>query len=170
MKKTKAIAITILAIFLIIAATAAYMTQTPNSQLSQEALDWQIKVTGNLADPLTLTGENVTLLQPQTIHGEFRPGDAKNRTSDWTGIPLTTILHAANPSTQATKVSIIGNDNYTKAFTLDQIRSGNILLGYLENGKPLPTSEGGPFRLFAPSDSYKWGQYWVKYVVEIRVT
>jgi DMSO/TMAO reductase YedYZ molybdopterin-dependent catalytic subunit len=131
---------------------------------------WTIKVTGNINYPITITGKNLTVFQTRTIHGEFRPSGDPNRTSDWTGISILDLIDAAHPSGNPTQVSIVGVDNYSKTFTITQLSEGKMMLGYQENGQPLPVSEGGPFRLFAPSDAFKWGQYWVKYVVEIKVT
>jgi DMSO/TMAO reductase YedYZ molybdopterin-dependent catalytic subunit len=122
-----------------------------------------------VGNPVTLTGKNLTTFKAQTVHGEFRPGGDPNRTSDWTGIPISDLIEAAHPTGDISKVSIVGVDNYIKAFTLSQVKTGAMMLGYQENSQPLPVSEGGPFRLFAPTDAYKWGQYWVKYVVEIRI-
>jgi DMSO/TMAO reductase YedYZ molybdopterin-dependent catalytic subunit len=130
---------------------------------------WIVHVTGNIAYPIALTGENLTTFKAQTVHGEFRPGGDPNRTSDWTGISILDLIDAAQPTGNISKVSLIGVDNYTKTFTLTQVKAGEMMLGYQENSQPLPVSEGGPFRLFAPTDAYKWGQYWVKYIVEIRV-
>jgi DMSO/TMAO reductase YedYZ molybdopterin-dependent catalytic subunit len=130
---------------------------------------WIIHVTGNVAHPIALTAKNLTLFSPKTVHGEFRPGSDPNRTSDWTGISILDLIDAAHSTGNFSKVCIVGVDNYTKTFTLAQVKAGDMILGYQENSQPLPVSEGGPFRLFAPTDAYKWGQYWVKYVVEIRV-
>jgi DMSO/TMAO reductase YedYZ molybdopterin-dependent catalytic subunit len=130
---------------------------------------WVVHVTGNVAYPIALTGENLTAFKAQTVHGEFRPGGDPNRTSDWTGLSILDLIDAAQPTGNILKVSIVGVDNYTKTFTLAQIKAGEMMLGYQENTQPLPVSDGGPFRLFAPTDAYKWGQYWVKYIVEIRV-
>ncbi len=145
----------------------------PSYQIAQvtevNSQPWIVKVTGSITNPLALTGANLTVFEAQTIHGEFRPGGDPNRTSDWTGIAILDLIDAAHPVANITQVSIIGVDNYTKIFTLTQLNDGEMMLGYQENGQPLPISEGGPFRLFAPTDAYKWGQYWVKYVVEIRV-
>jgi DMSO/TMAO reductase YedYZ molybdopterin-dependent catalytic subunit len=130
---------------------------------------WIVRVTGTIAHPIVLTGENLTSFNPQTVHGEFRPGGDPNRTSDWTGIPISDLIDAAQPTVNISRVSIVGVDNYTKTFTYAQVKAGEMMLGYQENAQPLPVSEGGPFRLFAPTDAYKWGQYWVKYVAEIRI-
>jgi DMSO/TMAO reductase YedYZ molybdopterin-dependent catalytic subunit len=130
---------------------------------------WMVRVTGNVVNPIVLTGGNLTAFNAQTVYGEFRPGGDPNRTSDWTGITILDLIDAAQPTGNISKVTIVGVDDYTKTFTLAQAKAGEMMLGYQENSQPLPVSEGGPFRLFAPTDAYKWGQYWVKYVVEIRI-
>jgi DMSO/TMAO reductase YedYZ molybdopterin-dependent catalytic subunit len=135
-----------------------------------QSAPWTISIIGNVANPLEITGENLTTLQSQTLRGEFRPGGDPNRTSDWTGLPILTVLDTAKVSSQARQISVIGIDGYTKNFTLDQVREGQMMIGYQENGQSLPTSQGGPFRLFAPTDQYKWGQYWVKYIQEIKIS
>jgi DMSO/TMAO reductase YedYZ molybdopterin-dependent catalytic subunit len=130
---------------------------------------WAVSITGDVANPLVITGKNLTDFQSQTLRGEFKPGDESNRTSDWTGLPILDVLQSAKVSDQAKQVCVIGIDGYEQNFTLDQVRDGKMMIGYEENEKPLPASQGGPFRLFAPTSEYKWGQYWVKFVVEINV-
>ncbi len=134
-----------------------------------ESDPWTVSVTGDVANPLTITGKNMTDFSTQTLHGEFRPGDAPNVTADWTGIPILEVLQAAKASSQASQVCFIGIDGYEQNFTLTQVREGQMLFGYQENGQYLPTSQGGPFRIFSPTPDYKWGQYWVKFVAEIYV-
>ena len=131
---------------------------------------WAISITGNVANPIVITGKNLTDFQSQTVHAEFRPGNEPNRTSDWTGIPIMDALQSAKVSNQAQQITVVSIDGYDKNYTLDQIRDGQMMIGYQENGKPLPTSQGGPFRLFAPTDEFKWGQYWVKFIKEIKVS
>ena len=132
---------------------------------------WIVSVTGNIANPISITGKNLTVFQSQTITGEFRPGGDPTRTSDWTGITLIDLINIAQITNRAAQVSVIGIDNYTKTFTLEQLQAEKMMmLGYQENGEPLPINEGGPFRLFIPTNTYKWGQYWVKYVTEIKVS
>ncbi len=130
---------------------------------------WTVSVAGDVANPLVISAENLTDFQPQTLHGEFRPGDAPNMTADWTGIPILEVMQSAKASDRASQVCVMGIDGYEQNFTLAQLTAGEMLLGYKENGQYLPTSQGGPFRIFAPTPDYKWGQYWVKFVVEIYV-
>jgi DMSO/TMAO reductase YedYZ molybdopterin-dependent catalytic subunit len=108
--------------------------------------------------------------QSQTIHAEFRPGGEPNLTSDWTSIPILGPLQSAGASNHAEQISVIRIDGYEQNFTLDQVSDGKMMIGYQENGNPLPLSEGEPFRLFAPTPQYKWGQYWVKFIQKIIVS
>lgn len=147
--------------------SSAYQVEQVSEISSQP---WTISVTGNIAKPLVISGKNLTEFKSQTIHAEFRPGDQPNRTSDWTGLPILDVLQSAQVSNQAEQITITAIDGYQKNYTLSQVRDGQMMIGYQENGTPLPTNQGGPFRLFAPTDQYKWGQYWIKFVKEIKVT
>jgi DMSO/TMAO reductase YedYZ molybdopterin-dependent catalytic subunit len=79
-------------------------------------------------------------------------------------------LQSAGVSNHAEQISVIGIDGYEQNFTLDQVSDGEMMIDYKENGNPLPLSEGGPFRLFAPTPQYKRGQYWVKFIQKIIVS
>lgn len=131
---------------------------------------WTVSVSGAVSNPLTITGENVTDFQQTTVHAEFFPGGEPNRTSDWTGASMMTVLKAANMSNTADMVTFIAIDGYEQNFTITQIQDSQMLLGYIENGKAFPLNQGGPFRLFLPTEQYKWGQYWVKFVHMIIVS
>ncbi len=129
---------------------------------------WTISISGEVSNPLFITKENLTSFQSRTVYAEFAPSE--KRWSNWTGLPMLDVLQAANTSDRAEKVTIIAVDGYTKDYTLEQVADGQMLIGFYENGKPLPQSQGGPFRLFAPTDQYKWAQYWVKFVNQIIVS
>jgi len=131
---------------------------------------WTVSITGAVENPLIITGENLTFLQSKTVRSDFRPGDEPNRTSNWTGLSMMDVLRAANMSDKAESVTIVAIDGYTKNYTLQQAQDSLMMIGYQENGNPLPLSQGGPFRLFLPTDEYKWGQYWIKFVKEIIVS
>jgi len=146
---------------------AEYQVQTVSEIHSNP---WTIAISGAVSNPIVITGENITFLQANTVHAEFRPGGEPNRTSDWTGLPMMDVLKAANMSDRAETITIIAIDGYEKNFTLQEAQDSLMMIGYQENGNPLPLSQGGPFRLFLPTDQYKWGQYWVKFVHEIIVS
>lgn len=129
---------------------------------------WTFSISGNVSNPLTVSSENLTSFQEETVHAEFVPSDGK-RTSDWTGLSVLNLLESANASSRASKITIVAIDGYTKDFTLTEVEESNMLVGYAENGNHLGQSQGGPYRLFTPADEYKWAQFWVKFVKEIIV-
>jgi DMSO/TMAO reductase YedYZ molybdopterin-dependent catalytic subunit len=129
---------------------------------------WVMSISGEVATPLVITRQNLTSFQSRTVYAEFAPSE--KRWSNWTGLPILDVLRAANVSSRAEKITVIAIDGYAKNYTLDQVSEGQMLIGYAENDSPLPHSQGGPFRLFAPTDQYKWAQFWVKFVSQIIVS
>ncbi|MCW4015058.1 MAG: molybdopterin-dependent oxidoreductase [Candidatus Bathyarchaeota archaeon] len=129
---------------------------------------WTVSITGAVKNPITISSKNMTLFQQVTVEAEFVPGDG-SRTSDWTGLSVMDILEAANMSYRAEKIVVFAIDDYSRNYTLQEIEEAQMLVGYQENGEPLSQNKGGPFRMFLPVDKYKWAQFWVKFVTEIRV-
>ena len=129
---------------------------------------WSVSVSGNVANPFVITKGNLTSYSSTTVYAEFAASE--KRWSNWTGISILELLQYANASSRAETVTITAIDGYTKNYTLQQIQDGQMLLGYAENNQPMPYNQGGPFRLFAPTDQYKWAQFWVKFVVDIKVS
>jgi DMSO/TMAO reductase YedYZ molybdopterin-dependent catalytic subunit len=130
---------------------------------------WMMTITGKeISNPLTITRANLTSYPSTTVYAEFAP--SVKRWSNWTGLPILDVLQMANMSARAEKITIIAVDGYTKNYTLTQVADGQMLIGYAENDQPMPHTEGGPYRLFCPTDQYKWAQFWVKFVTEIIVS
>jgi DMSO/TMAO reductase YedYZ molybdopterin-dependent catalytic subunit len=119
---------------------------------------------------LVLTGSNITNYEVKTVTAAFAPGGEPQRTSDWTGVTLSSILQASGVSSGATKITVTAIDGYSREYTLAQVDSLGILVGYQENGAYLTNEDGRPFRLFVPAEDFKWGQNWVRWVSEIVVS
>ena len=130
---------------------------------------WTVTVSGAVANPITLSSQNMSTLQEVTVEAEFVPGDGK-RTSNWTGLPIMDLLDAANKSYRAGKITVVAIDGYVKNYTFWEIEDSQMMLGYTENGEHFGQENGGPYRLFLPVDKYKWAQYWVKFVTQIIVS
>jgi DMSO/TMAO reductase YedYZ molybdopterin-dependent catalytic subunit len=131
---------------------------------------WVLSVSGAVSNPLTLTGGNVTNFEVKTVHAAFAPGGAPQRTSDWTGTSLWSFLEASGVQAGASKVTVTAIDGYSRDFTVTQVQDLNMLIGFKENGVYLPVEGGAPFRLFVPTEDFKWGQNWVRWVSEITVS
>jgi DMSO/TMAO reductase YedYZ molybdopterin-dependent catalytic subunit len=131
---------------------------------------WTINITGTVTTPIVLTGENITNFETVTVNAAFAPGGEPQRTSDWTGTKLWSILQAAGISESASKITVVAIDGYTRDFTVTQVKDLNILIGFKENGEYFSPVMGQPFRLIVPVEDFKWGQNWVRWISEIEVS
>lgn len=131
---------------------------------------WIITVNGTVSNPFVLTGDNITNYEVKTVTATFAPGGEPQRTSEWTGVTLTSILQASGVSSSATKITVSAIDGYSREYTLGQAQTLGILIGYQENGAYLSPDNGAPFRLVVPIEDFKWGQNWVRWVSGITVS
>ncbi len=131
---------------------------------------WTVTVNGEVSNPMTLTGGNITNFEVKTVNAAFAPGGDAQRTSDWTGVTVSSILENSGVASSATKITVVAIDGYSREFTLEQVYSTGMLLGYQENSAYLSPNDGQPFRLFVPTEEFKWGQNWVRWVSEITIS
>lgn len=131
---------------------------------------WTITVNGSVTYPMVLTGNNITNYEVKTVNAPFAPGGEPQRTSEWTGVTVESVLQASGIFSNATKITVTAIDGYSREFTLAQVQSNDMLIGYQENGKYIPPNDGAPFRLFVPTEEFKWGQNWVRWMSEITVS
>lgn len=131
---------------------------------------WIIVVNGAVNHQLIITGKDLEDYQTKTVQATYAPPDGPQRVSNWTGITLSSILQASGVSSEASKVTISAVDGYSKEFSLQEAQRLGLLIGYQENGVALSKVDSQPFRLVVPSEEFKWAQFWVKWVSEIKVT
>ena len=131
---------------------------------------WTINVTGAVSNPLVLTGNNLANYETKTVQAALAPGEEPQRTSEWTGVSLWSILQASGVSEGASKVTVSAIDGYSREYTIQQAKDFGILIGYKENGAYLTPVNGQPYRLVVPMEDFKWGQYWVRWVSGVTVT
>jgi DMSO/TMAO reductase YedYZ molybdopterin-dependent catalytic subunit len=130
---------------------------------------WNINIAGTNT-PIVLVGSNITNFETKTVTAAFAPGGEPQRTSNWTGVSLWSVLQAGGIPTGASKVTVTAVDGYNRNYTVAQVKSLGILIGTQENGKPLTPSDGQPYRLIVPTEDFKWGQYWVRWVTQVTVS
>ncbi|MCW3999125.1 MAG: molybdopterin-dependent oxidoreductase [Candidatus Bathyarchaeota archaeon] len=131
---------------------------------------WILTVNGSVAHSMVLTGTNITNYEVKTVTAAFVPGGEAQRTSDWTGVSVQSLLDAAGVSLGASKITVTAIDGYSREFSLSQVQSTGMMVGTQENGVYLSPDGGAPFRLFVPTEEFKWGQNWVRWVAEITVS
>jgi DMSO/TMAO reductase YedYZ molybdopterin-dependent catalytic subunit len=141
-----------------------------NSVVEISLQPWTTSVTGAVSNPFVLTGSNITDYDVKTVQAAFAPGGEPQRTSDWTGASLWSILQASGVSSGASKVTVSAIDGYSRDYSIQQVQDLGILIGYQENGAYLTPSNGQPYRLVVPTEDFKWGQNWVRWVSQITVS
>ncbi len=84
----------------------------------------------------------------------------------WKGVPLHTLLEAASPLPQATKVRLHGVDNYSDTIPLAKALDPATMIAYEMNGERLPQRHGYPARLIVPG---YFGEKSVKWLTQIEL-
>jgi DMSO/TMAO reductase YedYZ molybdopterin-dependent catalytic subunit len=115
-----------------------------------------------------ITASNITSYGVKTVRATLATDCEPQRTSDWTGVTLESIMDSVSSS--ATKVSVTAVDGYSRDFTVEQVKSSGLLLAYQENGQPLALSSGRPYRLVVSTGNSTLAPYWIKNITEITVS
>ena len=144
-------------------SSGLHMTGTPQDI---DLASYRLKVTGRVDRPLSLTYDDLRCMpRIQTSDVLICPGYFEDEAT-WAGASLAHILDLANVQAGATRLTLVGADEYMAQVTLQQARAGNSYLAYEWEGKPIPILHGFPVRaVFPPLQGNKW----VKWLIEIRV-
>jgi DMSO/TMAO reductase YedYZ molybdopterin-dependent catalytic subunit len=131
---------------------------------------WTISVTRAVSNPIVLTSGNITNYETKTVQAALAPGGEPQRTSAWTGTSLWSILQASGVSSSASKVTVTAIDGYSREYSVAQVKDLGLLIGFKENGAYLSPVNGQPYRLVVPTEDFKWGQFWVRWVSQVTVS
>jgi DMSO/TMAO reductase YedYZ molybdopterin-dependent catalytic subunit len=151
---------------------------------------WSLRVGGNVTAALELSladlrsmsevtrvvtmecaGNGRTLMEPRAIGQPW--GLEAVSTSEWTGVPLRSVLELAGVCDDTIDVVFTGadrgvssgvEDQYRRGLSLDDAMVDEMLLAYEMNGRPLEPQNGAPLRLVAPG---WYGMAHVKWLTEI---
>jgi DMSO/TMAO reductase YedYZ molybdopterin-dependent catalytic subunit len=151
---------------------------------------WRLTVEGEVETPLELTYDEVTAMESRTLPvtlecagngrafltpaasgAQWERGAVS--TAEWTGVPLTEVLHRANLKSSVRDVIFEGADrgeiedpsgpagevHYARSMPL-QKANDDVLLAFKMNGEALTPAHGAPLRLIVPGwygmASVKW--------------
>jgi DMSO/TMAO reductase YedYZ molybdopterin-dependent catalytic subunit len=157
-----------------------------------DAATWQLRITGRIARPLTLTLAELRRRSARTVRVTMEcAGNGRARlgprpvsqpwlleavgTADWTGVPLRDVLREAGVDPAAVEVVFTGADHgiergveqdYQRSLPLTDAMAEDVLLAFAMNGAPLPPQHGAPVRLVVPG---WYGMAHVKWLREIAV-
>lgn len=132
---------------------------------------WQLRVTGLVETPLTLTYSQLLALPRMDEYVTLRcvdslPGSHLMSNAYWSGVSLAPLLRRAGVRAEADMALTRAPDGYQETLPLALALEPTALLAYAMNGETLRRRHGGPARLLAPG---YFGFKNVKWVTEIEV-
>ena len=155
-----------------------------------EVGSWKLQVSGEVANPLTLTmdelkklprveligvlecaGNGRSFYEPTVPGAQWRYGAVGN--ARWAGVRLADVLKKAGVKPSARELIFDGVDvpigkmpDFQRGIPLAKATDPNTLLAYEMNGEPLTTAHGFPLRVVSPG----WAaDSWVKWLKGIQV-
>ncbi len=164
MKKTFTNSITAITIALIAISFTYVFIYPINSTPVDVKADWQLTVTGLVANPLNLNWTEIATMPKSTVNAAIICVDFPSNIvaqGNWTGIKLRTLLEEAEPSTAAIKVAFYAADGYSTDLSMETAMHDNIILAYEKDGEPLNS-----LRLVVPG---KWGYKWISQLTRIEL-
>ncbi len=120
--------------------------------------DYRLEVTGAVANPLSLSFDDLAELPQTQMTKDFQCVTGW-RVDDvpWSGVLLRDVLIAAGANTSQTALRFFSFDGaYTESLTMGQSLRDDVLVASSMYGKPITREHGGPVRLYvAPMYGYK---------------
>jgi len=151
-----------------------------------EAANWSLRVGGAVAQPQTLTLQDVLALPQRTLRvtmecagngrARLRPRPVSQpwlyeaiSTAEWTGTPVWPLLERAGIADDAVEVVFTGADHgmqgdveqdYQRSLSIVELQRPEVMLAHSMNGRSLEPQHGFPLRLLVPGwygmTSVKW--------------
>lgn len=84
----------------------------------------------------------------------------------WTGVPVSYLLDKAGVPPDASEVTFIAMDRYSRTLPMELVRNEGTFVAYEVNGVPIPLKHGYPYRLVVKG---LYGENWVKWLRQIEV-
>ena len=135
------------------------LTAEPTPRLATDS--WELTVSGQVEEPMTLTWDQIHALPPSTYDGDIHCVTTWSKLGvSFTGVSVDTLLAAARPLASATHVLAVCHTGYTTNLPLADVTDGKAWVVWEFEGQPLPVQHGGPARLLVPHlyfwKSAKW--------------
>jgi DMSO/TMAO reductase YedYZ molybdopterin-dependent catalytic subunit len=132
--------------------------------------DWRLRVVGAVERPLTLTLGQLQAMPARTQITRHDCVEGWSCIAKWTGVPLASVLDAAQPTSSARFVvfhcmdtierSLSGLVKYYESIDLRDAVHPQTILAYGLNGAPLPVANGAPLRVRVERQlGYKMAKY-----------
>ena len=147
-----------------------FYVQSYASPPSVSLEDWRLKITGAVAQPLTLTFEDILAAPQQDFYltmeciGNPAGGNLIGN-AQWTGTSLQTFLKRVGVKPEATEFILHGADDYETTLPVAEVMRPEVQLVHRMNGEPLTQAHGYPLRILIPGH---FGQKQPKWLVGIE--
>ena len=129
--------------------------------------DWRLTIDGLVSRPLHLSLTELRQLPQQTQVTHLACEEGWSYIAEWTGVPLSHILHLAGASERAKYVVFLPFDRAWESIDMADALHSQTILAHGMNGAALPLDHGAPVRLRVPR---QLGYKSVKYLRHITVT
>jgi DMSO/TMAO reductase YedYZ molybdopterin-dependent catalytic subunit len=136
---------------------------------AQDAASWRLKLDGLVDQPLTLSLDELRSMPAVTqvatiacISNEVG-GDLIGNT-EWTGVPLKTVLERAHLQAGGAYLNIQAFDGFYESLSLQEALDGRTLLVYAMGGQPLSAGHGFPLRIYIPNHYGMKQPKWIEHI------
>ncbi len=151
-----------------IAPTAGWRIYTVADQMPTfNAATFKLKVSGHVANPVTLSWSEVDALATETQVTDFHcvTGWSVDKVH-WEGFRARTLIDLVRPAGNARYVTFVSTEApYVDQLTLAQFTAPGVMVAKKQDGVALKQEHGAPLRLVVPA---MYGYKSVKWVGEIR--
>jgi DMSO/TMAO reductase YedYZ molybdopterin-dependent catalytic subunit len=142
-------------------STTFFGEPTPNVDVDR----WRLRVTGRVARATEYALTDLRALGERDVRAILDCTSGWALDATWRGVSLGSVLAIAEVDPRATTVEVRSVTGWTSSFAIAEV--SGLLLATGVAGRTLPSGNGAPCRLVAPS---RRGLDWVKWIDEIRVT
>ena len=127
---------------------------------------WELKIHGQVENPVTLTWEQFLALPQFEDVSDFHCVTTWSQFDmKFKGVAFFTIAELVKPKPEVTHVFFKSYDGYSANTTLDACMDDDVMIAHAWNDKPLPKEHGGPARIIIPK-LYAWkGAKFVREIV-----
>lgn len=128
---------------------------------------WRLTVNGSVSMPGSFSLLDLQKLPSRTQITRHTCEEGWTAITEWTGVPLSTLLQAVGIKPTARYINFYAYDGYADSIDLYDAFHPQTILAYGMNGKLLPTPHGAPLRLRVEKQI---GYKSMKYLNRIEVT
>jgi len=154
----------------IITPLSEFYVQSYSLPPSVNVEDWRLKINGAVAQPLTLTFDDILAAPQQDFYltmeciGNPAGGNLIGN-AQWTGTPLLPFLEQVGVKPEVTEFILHGADSYETTLPVAEVMRPEVQLVHQMNGASLTQAHGYPLRIIIPGH---FGQKQPKWLVGIE--